>query len=400
MKNKTKQQSFIKQTFLDEKIIQNFRNIINSTRIFNNLIKHKNRYNLICAVIDRINSAVIYLNQHSAHPKSEEEFIFFLVYSCILKDGIYKLYENVFHKLPTLQGEKRYFINASNYFDPIFDENTCPNDDMFFEYLRSVTFAHPFDTKFRNRPFLKNGESQCSPWVIVNSMFSNFGKDDAVGVRVYSNIEERDLYDIQISFTAVKEYIKARYLCLIELMEWAKSEVIEQNNQWKATKVFRSENPIETVKSIKEILCSRFENIYLISVVEKYLFCELTCQSNLENVSKYRNAIIATLSRICDCVDNLDYESLDKELSILYVTPKKMHPHAHYQLEKIFCYLIQRSENIEPDSDEEWGLIQANAFSQHFAKKWVYIDVKTMSYDEIHLLVSTACYLEALEQLK
>ncbi len=77
MKNKTKQQSFIKQTFLDEKIIQNFRNIINSARIFNNLIKHKNRYNLICAVIDRINSAVIYLNQHSAHPKSEEEFIFF-----------------------------------------------------------------------------------------------------------------------------------------------------------------------------------------------------------------------------------------------------------------------------------------------------------------------------------
>ena len=64
----------------------------------------------------------------------------------------------------------------------------------------------------------------------------------------------------------------------------------------------------------------------------------------------------------------------------------------YYQLEKIFSHLDQRSEHIEPDSYEEWGLIQAHKFSQQFAKKWVEIDIRTMSYDEIHLLVSTAYY--------
>ena len=398
MKKKRNQDTIEIRAFLDESIVRKFREAINSSRIFNNSDKHKHRYNLTCAVMDRLDSAVRYLNQHSVHPQTEEEFICFLVYSCMLKDAIYKLYENVFHKLPPLKDEKKYFANAAHYFDPIFDENTCPSDDMFFEYLRSVAFAHPFETGYRNRPFLQKGETQCSPWVIVRSMFSDFGKDDAVGVRIYSNVEERDLYDIQISFNAIKEYIKARYVCLNELTEWAKGEVIEQNEQWKETKVFRSENPIETIRSIKEVLLSRFEETYSISIAEKYLCCELTCQSNKENVSKYRKAIIAVLPRVCDCVDKLDYEELENALDILHVTPKKMHSHAYYQLEKIFCYLDQRSEHIEPDSNEEWGLIQAHEFSQQFAKKWVDIDIRTMPYDEIHLLVSTACYLEAKEQ--
>lgn len=73
---------------------------------------------------------------------------------------------------------------------------------------------------------------------------------------------------------------------------------------------------------------------------------------------------------------------------------------AHYQLEKIYSYLDERSEYIDPASDEYWGLQQAYAFSQEFAKKWVKIDVKTMQYDEIKLLVAVACFMEQNEQEK
>ena len=75
-----------------------------------------------------------------------------------------------------------------------------------------------------------------------------------------------------------------------------------------------------------------------------------------------------------------------------------MHQHAHYQLEKIFCYLEERSKVIDPYSNEAWGLKQAEFFANEFAKKWVTINVQSMQYDEIKLLVSTACYLEAKEQ--
>ena len=386
--------------FLDKEVIREFRKTINSSRIFSNVTEHKNRYNLTCAVMDRLDSTVEYLNKHSCHPSSEDGFICFLVYACMLKDAIYKLYENVFHRLPTLNDEKKYFSNVTSYYHSIFDENTCPSDDMFFEYLRSVSFAHPFGTGYRNRPFLQKNEIQYSPWVIFKSIFSSFGKEDTVGVRIYSNIAERDICDIQLSFNSIKNYIKDRYMCLIELTEWAKNEVIVQNERWKEIKVLRSEDPVKTIRNIKEILKSRFEETYSIDIAETYLCCELTRQSNKNNVLEYRKAIIALIPYMCDYVDNLDYERLEKTLNILRVVPKKMHNNAYYQLEKIFCYLNQRSDYIEHDSDEEWGLIQLTEFSKGFAKKWVFIDIETMSYDEIHLLVSTACYLEAREQLK
>lgn len=400
MKQKVYQETVEAHAFLDGNIVRDFREAINSSRIFNNSNKHKHRYNLICAVMDRIDSSIKYLNEHSYHPQTEEDFVCFLVYSCILKDAIYKLYENVFHETPPLRSEKKYFTNAAHYFAPVFNNDTCPSDDVFFEYLRSVCFAHPFETGYRQRPFLEVGEKQCSPWVIVKSLFSNFDTNDVVGVRIYSNVQERDMYDIQISFNSIKKYIQSRYSCLIELTEWAKREVVDQNEYWKLTKVSKSEDPIETISSIKEVLHSRFEETYSLDIAEKYLKCELTCESNIGNVSKFRDAIVSVLPSVCDCVDKLDYEKMEDILGILYIRPKNMHEYAHYQLEKIFSYLDKRSEHIELESNEAWGLIQAHEFSQEFAKKWVKIDVKTMSYDEIHLLVSTACYLESKEQEK
>lgn len=87
-------------------------------------------------------------------------------------------------------------------------------------------------------------------------------------------------------------------------------------------------------------------------------------------------------------------------MSIIYERPKDMHQMAHYQLEKIYSYLDERSDCIDPASNEYWGLQQAYEFSQEFAKNWVTIDVRTMQYDEIKLLVAVACYLEKEKQDK
>ena len=69
-----------------------------------------------------------------------------------------------------------------------------------------------------------------------------------------------------------------------------------------------------------------------------------------------------------------------------------MHPHAHYQLEKIHCYLNENG------SDVDWGLIQAENFSREFATKWVKIEPRKMSFTEIKMLTCVACYLEFKEQ--
>ena len=392
-------------SFLDGSIIDSFRETINSSSIFSNHESYKHKFNLICVFMDRIDSAIRYLNKYADLPASEEDFINFLVYAAILRDGVIKLYENIFHAKPPFIGEKKFFSNAMHYNRPIFSANTCPTDDDFFEYLRAMAFAHPYEVsanrREKNRPFMQKNERHFCPWVIVGNSLRAFGGfEDAVGVRIYSSADEESITDVTVSFSALKEYVKSRYESISELIKWAESGIAEENEKWKQTKVDRNQEPAAILHEIVSILNDRFESSYSIETVVQYLECPLSDERNKESVAAYRKAIIQTIPTVCDCVDALDYEGMENALSPLYMMPEHMHKMAHYQLEKIFSYLDCRSEQIDATSNEYWGLQQASAFYQELAKKWVIMDVDHMSYDEIKLLVRVACFMEAQDQQK
>lgn len=386
------------KTYLDESLIWDLHNVIESSDIFMREEPLKHKYNLFCAFKDRMFSAVKYLNEHSNSPKTEEEFINFLVYAAIVRDGIIKLYQNLYGTRPPFIEEKKYFLDVRRYSEKYFTEGTQPTDDNFFEYLRAMAFAHPYETSGRNRPFLQNGEIHICPWVIVSKVGGLFEIKNPVGIRIYSNKFEDDLLDILFSFDDLKAYIKSRFVCLKEITKWAKQELAQHIKEWKKRKINRNQDPVKVLTEIKKVLTDRFQDAGSIEGLLAYLQCPISNEEDRENVLKFRQAIIDAIPDICDSVDNLDCESMEQIISELFVYPKKMHQMACYQLEKIFTYLDDRSEVIDPYSDEEWGLQQAYNFSNEFAKKWVKIDVKTMSYDEIKLLVRTACYLEDQEQ--
>ena len=388
------------ECFLDSVLIDNFRKAINSSSIFTNSEKHKHRYNLTCAVMDRIDSAIKVLTSFHKVPKSEEKLVYFLVYACILKDGIYKLYENVFSKKPPCTEDKIYFCNVSGYTEKIFTEDTCPTDDVFFEYYRSLAFAHPFETSKANRKqriFMDNGEIQCSPWVISPSSFVD-AVENPIGIRIYSNKNLEGLKDIYFSFDDLKGYVKKRYQYLTELTEWANDEVLLQNDEWKQVRIERTDDAVQTLKNAISILESRFEDTYEVQDLIDYLLCECTIKENEKNVSIFKNVLYSIVPSICDCIDNLNYRKMYDILSIISVRPKKTHQMCNYQLEKIFCYLKDKSEDVAGGSNEEWGLKQVQNFANEFAKKWVIIKTYEMSYTEIKMLVRTACYLEWKEQ--
>ena len=387
------------KTYLDESLIWDLHNVIESSDIFMREEPLKHKYNLFCAFKDRMFSAVKYLNEHSKPPKTEEEFINFLVYAAIVRDGIMKLYENLYGEKPPFIGEKKHFLNVRTYSAKYFSVETQPTDDVFFEYLRAMAFAHPYETSKRERPFLQGGEIQMCPWVIIDKT----GMDDdiiknSVGIRIYSNKFEDSLQDILFSFDDVKAYIKSRFECLKEITKWAREELAEHIEEWKKKKIDRNQEPAAILTEIKSVLTDRFQDASSIENLVVYLTCPISVEENRENVLKFRQAIIDVISAICDSVDNLDCESMEQIVGKLFAYPRKIHQMAHYQLEKIFSYLRDRSETIDPYSNEAWGLKQAQDFANGFAKKWVKIDVDTMQYDEIKLLVYTACYLERKEQ--
>ena len=386
--------------FLEEQKIHEFMELINNNEMFTNRSDLLLLYNLICTFKDRMFSAVDYLNKHCNCPTTEEDFVVFLVYACMVYDGFNKMHENLLHQVPPYKGKKKYFKHAKHYKEYYFNGDTCPSDDVFFEYLRAMAFAHPYEVSYRGRPFLEKNEKHYCPWVVVNNIMSFDDIKDSVGIRMYTNIDQNKIVSLTFSFKSLKGYIKSIYDTFPALIKWAKDVISGQNAEWKLTKVNRKQDAVSVLNEVKSILESRFADAYSIDKAISYLTCATTIASNSNSVELFRKRIIECIPAVCDSVDALDYEKMEDALSIIYARPDKMHQMAHYQLEKIYSYLDERSDYIDPASNEYWGLQQAYAFSQEFAKNWVTIDVRTMQYDEIKLLVAVACYLEKEKQDK
>lgn len=380
------------EVFLNPDVYREFRNAFNETPLFMYNEEYKTCFNLFCAVTDRLESCIEYLNGHAETPKTEEDFLSFVMFSCMVLDAVK-------HVLKQLDIEK---IDKIDYFQNIclskplnIEKHKCPTDDKFFEYLRSIMFAHPFET---NRPkFFMKHEIQYSPWVIANNPATKFrGIKDGVGIRIYSNKFD-EIKDLIFSFDVLKKYIKSQYLLLDLATEKVKEIVSLKEIEWKKHKINRSLDYLDILKEIKDILKLRHEEYYDVETVIRYMGCKNTLKENLTSVERFKQGIIEIIPDLCDAIDSLNYEMATEKLDyILHQRPWKMHSMANYQLGKIYCDLNE----TQIVSKREWALEQVELFSKEFAKKWVTIIPQEMSFDEIKLLVTVSCYLEKIEQEK
>lgn len=377
------------EVFLNPDVYREFRNAFNETPLFMYNEEYKTCFNLFCAVTDRLESCIEYLNGHAETPKTEEDFLSFVMFSCMVLDAVK-------HVLKQLDIEKiDYFQNICLSKPLNIEKHKCPTDDKFFEYLRSIMFAHPFET---NRPkFFMKHEIQYSPWVIANNPATKFrGIKDGVGVRIYSNKFD-EIKDLIFSFDVLKKYIKSQYLLLDLATEKVKEIVSLKEIEWKKHKINRSLDYLDILKEIKDILKLRHEEYYDVETVIRYMGCKNTLKENLTSVERFKQGIIEIIPDLCDAIDSLNYEMATEKLDyILHQRPWKMHSMANYQLGKIYCDLNE----TQIVSKREWALEQVELFSKEFAKKWVTIIPQEMSFDEIKLLVTVSCYLEKIEQEK
>ncbi|MDR5659875.1 hypothetical protein RH915_10275 [Serpentinicella sp. ANB-PHB4] len=383
--------------FLDTELCENFRKAINEEDIFIYDKEYKEHYNLICAVMDRLDKSVSYLNKNANPPKTEESLLFFIMYSCMILDAVKQLLKSL--DIPNVYSVKNK--DSYTFFKEVcinaplsIPEDDCPTDDKFFEYFRSLSMAHPFET---SRPkFFRKNEIQYSPWVITNSALSGLrGVNDGIGVRIYSNQFE-ETQDLMFSFNILKEYINSRFILMKEATEKVYQIIYNKRTEWKKEKVAIDLSPIVTLENIVEMLENRYQDSSIVELAIKILNCTLTEQTNMNIVLKYQKHITDLIPDLIDAVEELDYEKLSNILgSILYAQPKISHKMLHYQLEKIFSYL---NDGDELSTNYACGIKQVQAFSNEFAKKWVIINTSKMNGGEIKLLVRVACYFEAREQ--
>lgn len=370
--------------FLDSQLVNNLRDVINKTDIFIKDPIEKRKFNLICAIMDRFDSSVNFLNKNQKFPRSENDFISFLVHVSIIRDGI----NNVF-KVLGLKIKSDNKIFEKYYKKDLPNINKDINDDKFYEYFRSLAFAHPFITDRSIPNAINKTEIQYSPYVLTNLELFGMEKD-FIGVEVYSNM--REPFSIRCPFEKLKEYIKWKYEMILDIISEFEKIINQKEQKWKKHKVKRNLSNIEILEDIKLILEERCIDADMIEDLINYLNCKSSLEENYESVKKFKDAIIKVIPRLCDAIDNYNHDEIyDIIRDILYPRPKG-HQMMYYQLEKIYCYL-----NTDY-GDTEWGLVQAELFAKEFAKKWVIIKPREMSFDEIKMLTSVACYLEYNEQ--
>ena len=238
-------------------------------------------------------------------------------------------------------------------------------------------------------------KEQYSPWVIVNRTLNRFmGTPNMVGIRVYTTASD-EIINIQFPLQVLKDYISSRYEKLSLAISWAEESIRKAEAEWREQHIKRNVSPVEVLTSIKEVLALRYQSTGDIDDMIGDLTCPLTIQKNLASVSEYRNAIIDAIPQICDGIENLEELFNIPAYNALRELPKTMPQGTSYQLEKIFTYL---DDEYATGANYTFGLMQAGDFAEGFAKKWVVICPQEMPICEIHLLVRTACYLEAQAQ--
>lgn len=70
---------------LNQQLCDKLRNLINETDIFVKDKKESEKFLFICALMDRFDTVVKYINEHQKRPGSEEELIIFMVFHVLLK---------------------------------------------------------------------------------------------------------------------------------------------------------------------------------------------------------------------------------------------------------------------------------------------------------------------------
>lgn len=383
--------------FFDVQLCFNLREVVNRTDIFYKDKLQSKKFDFICAFMDRFDFAVNYLNEHNSKPKTEIDFMTYLTQASIIRDGI-----NLCYKLLGIEKDKTNIF----FKDYCLRDIGCEpeSDDRFYDYFRSLSFAHPLDTN-KSIPDRINEEKQFSPYCLLD--LYNFKNDqNSIGVMVYSNMREN--FSLTIPFEVLTNYLKYKYELLVNIIEKFNLIIEDMEENWKKRKVNRNGSSVTILKDVSNILQERYlEHDYIDDLIE-YLETDLSDKSNETNVEIFRDKIKELIPSICNALDDYrtdDLYNICRE--VLYLRPKA-HPMMYYQLEKIYCYLnfdgqyekdkIEYKVNNCMYTNVEWGLIQAEKFSKEFAKKWVIIKPYKMNFKEIRLLTSVACYLEYKEQ--
>ena len=231
---------------LKDNVISNFRTAINDYVDFSLIKTYKNgdnAWNSICALMDRIEDIVIYLNQKQLNTGKWNRcaFDFFefieqagVMIECI--DELYKIYDikienaRIIFKHKEINEKYLFKLKEKNKIDKVGDSN-------YFEYIRAISSVHP-DKTDRHKAF-QTANFEVSPYVVWNDGIYalNFRCNGEIILVTYNNETDYYLINKSIYINEIFNFIKFKYYSINYLTKCVKKQIIDKIEKLRNTPI-------------------------------------------------------------------------------------------------------------------------------------------------------------------
>lgn len=398
--------------YLNDNVIRNFRNTINDYIDFSLLKKYKNNdnaWNSICALMDRIEDIVIYLNEKELNTGKWNRcaFDFFefieqagVLIECI--DELYKIYDIKPSRTKTIFKHKE--INEA-YLSKLKEENKIAKvgDLNYFEYIRSLSSVHPGKTD-RHKEF-QFANFEVSPYVVWNGGIYALDPrcNGEIILVTYNNETDQMLINKSIYIKEIFNFIKYKYYSINYLTKYVKKYYLDEIKTLRDTPIRKRNdlrNNLEYLNNLVNESKKRCPNITdEIQEVIDIFNQEITREENINKYKKYCNALLYSMKGIHRQLQNMDFKCespIDNLLFKLLVGEIHLKNNAKMN----YSYPLQKILDLKLESgDKEFALIQYKTLLPFFNKyiKVTEEDLYQLSYEELYVLSQIAIYLHELE---
>ncbi|EQE40743.1 hypothetical protein QC9_3227 [Clostridioides difficile CD39] len=250
--------------------------------------KHR-AWDKICAIMDRLDDTVDYLNKlklnTGKYRRSAFDFFEFMNQASVVMDCIThlaKIFEVPYEEVET----------STEIFNELGKEGKG-TDKKYFEYLRSLCSVHPMETS-RHKIYQENS-FECSPYVVWNdkSIWTNDASD--LYAVVYTSKDNDSFKRIHIYMNQIFEYVKRRVNFIeniIEHIEKYQQEIIEIFRNTPIKKEEDFESYIDYLRNLKKEIEIRYGNdsFHELNYLIELFDLPLSNPDNEEKMNLYKNA--------------------------------------------------------------------------------------------------------------
>lgn len=400
MKNK------IFQINIDVSVLRRLRDKVNENQniSYNKQYKKYRAWDKICAIMDRLDDTVDYLNQlklnTGKYRRSAFDFYDFMNNAAVVCDCIKELAK-------IFDVDDKEIKTSSEIFNKTGTDGKG-TDSNYFEYLRSLCSVHPIETSRHKR--YQDNDFECSPYVMWNDSFIYSDDDCDICAGVYTSKDGDSYKEIKIYISQIFEYIEKRVGFIekiIHSIEDYQQKTIDDFRNEKIRCESEFDNYIDYLKNLKFECEKRYGDncFHSFDYIINLFQLELSNNENEHKMNLYKNAIKYAMSFEHNSIQNMSYEGFEN--TGFRQPPEKLETTLLTQLVSLnsgsnerrkYSYSLEKIEYLNDDSDindKQWGYMQLQ-HSMPFLEKYVSFK-KVNSEIECYSLVKLALYLDCLE---